>query len=407
MSSPDTIDGVADLVAQCKASISNQNSKRSTVFRNSLDGQHHLSNLVLQGGGMLGAAHVGFVHGLEAAGIRIAGIAGASAGSIVGMAIACARKGSLTAPTSPLLWSLISEVRPDSFIDGPRRIRSLIKNLLRGGPAFTIGNAIAAHGAYRRLLRTRGLNRGDVFEQWLGSRLDRELGVGSIDELERHLASIESQLAPFHHTSCSIGSAKVLKLMAAELDHGIKFEFPRDLRLVYLDRALTSPAKLVRASMAIPIFFEPVRFRIIQQVWAQEVKRRLKDLLAPDEIDRIGHEQAWVTLVDGGAYSNLPVDAFDAENTLPTIAVTLVQAAPPSGDVRAAGFSALLADAQALLNGIKAQRDRDAAISMRSRGVEFISIDTTGFDWLNFMASKSDVEALFLRGVKAAARFLT
>ena len=43
----------------------------------------YLSNIVFQGGGVLGLAHVGFLAGLERAGIRCAGAAGTSAGAIV------------------------------------------------------------------------------------------------------------------------------------------------------------------------------------------------------------------------------------------------------------------------------------------------------------------------------------
>src|SRR5271156_2231237 len=48
-------------------------------------------HLVLQGGGTLGIAHVGAVHGLETAGIRFVGLAGTSAGAIVALLLCCAR----------------------------------------------------------------------------------------------------------------------------------------------------------------------------------------------------------------------------------------------------------------------------------------------------------------------------
>jgi predicted acylesterase/phospholipase RssA len=61
-------------------------------------GNIRLTHLVLQGGGTLGIAHLGFLYGLEQAGVRFVGTAGTSAGAIVALMLAAAEAEPVSVP---------------------------------------------------------------------------------------------------------------------------------------------------------------------------------------------------------------------------------------------------------------------------------------------------------------------
>ena len=82
-------------------------------------------DLVMEGGGMLGIALVGYTWALEQAGIRFLGIGGTSAGSINALLLAA-----LGAPgdaKSPKLLQELASLDFNRFIDGDSDARDLIK----------------------------------------------------------------------------------------------------------------------------------------------------------------------------------------------------------------------------------------------------------------------------------------
>jgi len=372
---------------------------------------YYLCNIVLQGGGMHGAAHVGFICGLEHARIRFAGIAGASAGSIVGIGLACIRKRDFLKPSGAELYELIAKIRPDTFIDGPRPIRKLIKALLRRP---TIATAIGAGGlfdAYQRMLTRRGLNPGDAFENWLAETLFN-LGVPTIDVLTKEMRMVDEEVikhfvdADRDGNKRSPNAGSTLKLIAAALPIGLKFEFPKDLSCLVERYGRMNPALLVRASMAVPAFFDPVAFDVRRGAWETHINQKFEGLSVKDIKDEMGKLDR-IYMVDGGAFSNLPLDAFLSENKLPTVAVTLIQAPRNAFTWRSKSLRALLTDAGLLFNGIKAQRDRDFwnQLADKSR-VRIADVDTTGYNWLNFMMTDEDIQDLFVKGLERALSFL-
>lgn len=411
------------------------------------EGGHWICNLVLRGGGTLGLAHVGFVVGLEAAGIRFAGLAGASAGSIVALGVAAARGDDLLKRTSEEMVRSTGQAPMDWFIDGPRPVRMLIKHVLRHGKKRLSRQALGLARAVQRLLRTRGLNQGERFEQWLAAEM-AGFGVPTLDLLERRLAGIHDTLARaeydlkalddrFGHGDCRVlvtsGStpnvrdkaAALLKMIASAMPIGVKFVLPEHTKYLEMEPALTSPARLVRMSMAIPLFFDPVRIAVNRDSFSKApFLDYIKNLSSDRQTSRAWEEIERLTFIDGGVFSNLPLDAFETVlPDLPTILVPVGGAPGPERFRRSTRPSALIEDAIDCIQAMRFQRDVDSYLRLHARETQFeqvarqdafprsyniaeAPIDTGDANWLNFVMSETDKRKLFRQGVRTARLFL-
>ncbi|HET8694742.1 MAG TPA: patatin-like phospholipase family protein, partial [Aquabacterium sp.] len=78
-------------------------------------GQQYI-DLVLEGGGTLGIALLGYIHVLEEAGLRFIGIGGTSAGAVSAVALAAAAKPS-ESRMQPLM-EILANMPMSSFVDG-------------------------------------------------------------------------------------------------------------------------------------------------------------------------------------------------------------------------------------------------------------------------------------------------
>ena len=398
-----------------------------------------VANFVFQGGGVLGIAHLGFLCGLEEAGIRAAGVAGTSAGAIVALLIAAARQ-DVSTPVAeqlmPLLWSMPAK----SFIDGPHRIRRLIKFVLRRKTLASVEMVVPTLEAFRRVLRTYGINTGNAFEGWLSSTLAKEFSVANQEDLCARLSAAYRDLRG--QMNWSAGStdatdprvpAQMLRIVATGLPQasvptsmGLKFVFPRDLSLFSSRHEHGSPSLMARASMSVPVFFEPLVLDLDSAEWAKHVECRFGEFFG-DQVIRDLASATNVAFLDGGLLSNFPIDAFlyddaGALQTLPTIGVTLAgqpreRERPPKGS-----FSALTQQISVAFDGMRHVRDRDAmdlarllvqgsheseTISRPGRAqVAIALLDVGSHNWLNFQLDESEMADLFVRGVTGAARFL-
>jgi NTE family protein len=426
-----------------------------------------ICNIILQGGGTLGLAHGGFIAGLEQAGIRFAGVAGASAGAILSMGLAAIRGDKITKATHPELIELVEAIPMDTFLDGPRPIRTFIKQALLGRPIYMPRYWYGLLAAIRRILSRRGLNKGLNFEEWL-QKILTERGMETVKDLNDKLDQVyhiydransdiskgenfdilntpsgspKTKAEPLGHlfqspklvspADYSPKGTSLLRLMATSMPTGVKFSFPADLIYLHPQYSNISPARLVRASMAIPLFFEPIFMYVNRKSWEGEngfIKKSLENLISSkqrrefEDLEEIG-------FLDGGLFSNLPTDAF--QKTLPefpTVAVPLVQNGTAGPLTRYNSFKGLLKDAAACASVIRLQRDRDAIIRRkrdedafnefvlsnenkttyfpRSFPFKITEIDTGEANWLNFVMSSEEKSELFDIGLKRAEKFI-
>ncbi len=415
---------------------------------------YRLCNLILQGGGTLGLAHAGFVAGLEAAGVRFAGLAGTSAGSIIAMGIAAIRGGDLTRTTAERLADLTETVPMDHFIDGPRPIRKFIKQALKQPKIYQFRSWFGLLAAVRRLRDRRGLNPGQAFENWMESVLD-DLGFKSIEDMYQALDEIWSDLEELRTGKDPedqrmaeakfpgrVDDSPILNALDSERDHpgiellqvvatampvGLKMQFPQDLNLLSDEYSKTSPARLVRTSMSIPAFFEPVVMRPDRTAWPAFAKDKLRGLFSEDQIRRFAELEKFVFL-DGGLTSNLPSDSFrKLMPDVPTVVVPLISSGEKQHVSQRRKLSDLTGDVIACATAVRLQRDReiwlqntalqerfdgqkknksDVNLKQRKYPVEIAPIDPGEANWLNFVMSSSEKTSLYLAGLRRARQFL-
>lgn len=378
----------------------------------------HLCNLVMQGGGVLGLAHVGFLYGLEHAGIRVAGVAGTSAGSIAATGLVCIRRGAVQRRVSEKLFDIVASMPMNQFMDGPRPIRTLIKRYLLGRKLLSTALLPSFALALSRIYKNRGLNPGLEFESWLANTF-QQLGVFSADDLKTCLESTMTSLKdalkrqnrelfkPVDPNTERMPSAEdLLKVVATAMPAGLKFIFPRDLEYLLPGTRRESPAAFVRASMAIPGFFQPQYFDPDDKSWGERINNDLDGLASEPQKDDFKATKP-VAFVDGGLLSNLPVDAFvRLDDGITTIVVTLISG---SASVKSYQYQpnakGLANDLLRLANAVRLQRDRDAKRNLPPN-TKLCAIDTKEHNWLNFNMSEVDMVDLFMCGLRGAREFL-
>jgi NTE family protein len=407
---------------------------------NDTDGEEYrIANIALQGGGVLGLAHAGFVAGLELAGIRFAGIAGASAGAIMAMGMAAVRRDQLLESTSDELVRIIANMPMSSFIDGPYHTRSLIKRFLLKKAGYGLAVWPAWLGAFRQILQKRGLNSGSVFEDWLRGAL-AEQGLRNVDTLNSWLKAISLHLErgkednagnPLFQEWRDIDKGEMaedlLQIMAACTPLGIKFQFPRDVGVLSAETSSNSPAAFVRASMSIPLFFEPAQFDVNKREWPAFVAKKLGSLVDKEKLNDL-MELEQIAFLDGGIFSNLPVDAFRTTMPdVPMLAVPLTSAILAKPYRRKARLRSLIDDMGTVAFMVRNQRDRDAIEQLdrakqrfdrKAKGTKDRStlppshpfhlapINVGDINWLNFTMDKTSMMNLFLIGLNRAKYFI-
>ena len=385
---------------------------------------HQYVDLVMEGGGLLGIALVGYTWALEQMGLRFLGVGGTSAGSINALLLA-----GLDDPEQAKSPKLLAELaRKDfySFVDGGRDVRDLIDLALDGQPisAFKAMRLVGRFlGVKDRLTRTYGLNPGEHFLHWLGGLL-RAQGIATNQDLAARLASRPAGLAlrgaePYADDDATAPAARLV-IVTADIWSETRVELPEMAELYWADPAGVNPALFARASMSIPFFFEPLRIEPLPKdagAWARWndhaglYREQTRDGEPPDR----------ALFVDGGILSNFPIDAFHAPNRvprLPTFGVKLQydnrvdSTRPYRGDT---GFAGLSAFTGMVLNSARHQLDYEFVrrnpdykhlVQYIPCVREYPDGRTEPVDWIDFNLPDEDKELLFRQGAEKAIEFV-
>jgi NTE family protein len=310
------------------------------------------ADLVLAGGGVKGIGHAGVVATLREAGYIFPRVAGTSAGAIVGALVAAGM-------TSARMKEAIKGLDWQRFRD-----KSLLDRVPLLGPAASV-------------LFENGFYEGNYVREWLGNEL-AALHVTTFADLR----SDDWQGDP------EDDEAYKLVVMAADITRGELIRLPWDYRRYGLKPDEQLVVDAVRASMSIPIFFEPVTLRHAN-----------------------GKSS---TLVDGGVLSNYPIDVFDrtdgCEPRWPTFGVTLlphlpeanIQLFPLLGELRRRGFPRFL---ESLVTTMAVGRDQNylAKPWVAARTIE---VNTTSVGVVEFDVDEAGQDTLYENGRAQAAAFL-
>lgn len=284
---------------------------------------HQYIDLVMEGGGMLGLALVGYSWALEQMGIRFFGIGGTSAGSINALLLAALDEPSQ--PKSPRLLDILANQNFYDFVDGGDDARDLIDLLLGGNKSFKkLRMFWKVMKVKKQLCTSYGLNKGDVFYQWLNGLLE-DAGIKSLAQLERRLRTVPDGLRQRDGMAFSEADTPRgrLVIVAADVTTETRVEFPAMAKLYWKDPHSESPAVFARASMSIPFFFQPMRVTDIPQPAniddaLDPVNRNWKALAGYSrETDKSVLIPKHALFVDGGIMSNFPIDAFHNHGKVP------------------------------------------------------------------------------------------
>ena len=317
------------------------------------------ADLVLEGGGVKGIAHMGAITTLEAHGYTFHRVAGASAGSIAAaFTAACMKAGRKVINIEPLLWP-------------GRQSDSIDYTKVPGGKLGVIGLEQVRESL--GILLQNGMFSGDYLRNWLHDTLKRETGVETFGDLR--LDDSRADLTDNQKYS--------LVVMVADISRGSLVRLPWDYPLYNLNPDEQFVADAVLASASIPFFFQPARLR-----W--------------------GEPSGDVSyLVDGGSCSNFPVEVFDRLDNRaprwPTFGVKLSARALPGSLLNK--VDGPLSFALALLETVVSGNDNvhlaDPCVCNRT-----IFVDTSAVRATNFDLTRDEEKQLFTQGQQAASDFL-
>jgi NTE family protein len=441
---------VINCLHQLGEAFSNRQFIVSDVYDD--DGNQYV-NLVQKGGGVLGIALVGYTYILEKMGIRFVRLAGTSAGAIntALMTVIGEKKDA----KSIEILKAICDLNFFNLVDGHPAARSVIRNfithqnfntkvsrwfkaiiatglILIACDFITLGlqskfQWIAAvakisfvltgfyivltgllifYGTrlFRRLKNAGfGINPGNFFYDWIKQLLIKN-GVVKVSDLNRK-ASTLPQLYLRAENPETIDTLKGdVTFIASELVTQNKIQFPAMCNLFRKESEIDTlqPAGFIRASMAIPVFFESYFINNIPNT-CDEVKKAWMDTFnepcPPTE----------VRFVDGGILSNFPINIFYNPKIrvprLPSFGIDLDDTKPENKSTNAIHWT-FLGYLGRMFNTIRDYYDKDFLLKNKffERGIGKIPL--SDYNWLNFFLKDEDKINMFVIGAKAATQFL-
>ena len=351
---------------------------------------HEYVDLVMEGGGVLGIALVGYTYALESVGIRFRHVGGTSAGAI--NAVMISGLDTPDKPKSPKVLKILADLEMFSFVDGDSDAQDFVRAMVEGAGWIKMmwkGLQIADN-----IIEDLGLNPGDAFLRWVEKQL-KSANIDSVVDLEHRMTCPDLFLRDNTKLPKKARDGR-LAIVAADISTGTKVVFPDMANLYWSQPGTLNPAWLVRASMSIPGFFHPMRVANIPQGedainnWRR--KAGYKGIL-PEE----------VLLVDGGIISNFPIDLFHSRCVpqAPTLGVKLGVDRNQPVEVR---------KPTQLLGAVFDAARQGADYGFLSRHPDYQHlvgfIETGDHYWLDFYMGPDSKVDLFVRGVKAAIDFL-
>ena len=360
------------------------------------DGNQYV-DLVMEGGGMLGIALVGYTWTLEQLGIRFLGVGGTSAGSI--NALLLAGLDEPARPKSPKLLAELGSMDFFEFVDGGSDARALVEALARGAGKFSLGFHLLRN--LDEINNELGMNPGDTFTRWLRELL-REAGVRTLADLQ---ARLQTRPGGLHvrpdagHAERPLPSGR-LALVAADIATETKVLFPQMADMYFKTPDKVDPALFARASMSIPFFFEPL---ILKGLPRDEAARERWHAVGYDTRTEKGGVPRRAVFVDGGIMSNFPIDVFHSPRSVPRMPTFGVKLQYDDRAKRIDGPIALLL---ATFNSARHCLDYD--FIRRNPDYQHLveRIPCQGYNWLNFAMTDEEKLGLFREGVVTACRFL-
>ncbi len=355
--------------------------------------EYQFVDLVLEGGGTLGIALVGYIYALEQAGIRFLSVGGSSVGAIVSTILASF--GDITEEKGKKLTNIVSTMDMGSFVDGSYFPRKLSHYLGAEGDKSKLKIGALSVLSLPALFKRLGLNPGNEFFEWFSACLKEE-NIYSTEDIEKILAKVPSDLIHRSKGKDFRYPKPKLKVVAADLTTTTKTVFPEMADLYWEDPSVVNPAHYVRASMSIPFFFEPMNITKVSEI--KDVKQRWKRVA-----NFYGNIPDKVLFTDGGMISNFPISIFHLNGVpnAPTLGVRL------GTNVRNfCSIASMVGYISSVISSLRFDSDYEFIYKNPDYNKLIAYIDTRGHNWLNFAMSDTEKEELFIKGMLTALDFL-
>jgi NTE family protein len=383
--------------------------------------RHQYVNLVMEGGGMLGIALVGYVYAMEQVGIRFLQLGGTSAGSINTLLMAAAGPRHETS-TDWIIEQLANQNFYD-FVDGDEDATAFTRELLEldvtdtgvmGWLKREVDKVEDIHSAWsvrKDISQDYGLHPGDNFTCWL-ERLLQEKGANSIEALLARRAEVppgglRRRPSPISNIATEMPyqpeMLSRLAIITADITTQTKVIFPEMAPLYWENWRKTSPAQLVRASMSVPIFFQPYRCTNLpghDPSSAVHVSYRR----AWDALGYLGPIPREALFVDGGIISNFPIDVFHDNTQVPVAPTFGVKLGTDRASLRPT--DSVLQYLSAIFEAARSQYDADFIRRNSDYRHLVHCLNVEGFNWLGFDMPAEEKRRLFAVGVRGAVAFL-
>lgn len=358
-------------------------------------------DLVMEGGGMLGVALVGYTYVLEQMGIRFLGIGGTSAGSV--NALLLAALGRPDEPKSPELLRELTRKNFYDFVDGDSDARDLTDTYVSGAGAIRL--AVKAMQVIDNLDNDLGLHPGNAFFEWISEILQR-VDIRTVRDLKNRMHRLprglrvekgdgsNPELLDTPQKACNR-----LAIVAADVSTETKVVFPEMAPFYWADPERLNPAHFVRASMSIPFFFQPYRVGGLPQ----DAGARARWESVGFYPEREGGVPRDACFIDGGIMSNFPIDLFHDPQQVPAAPTFGVKLEYDRRRREVAGPIGLLG---AMFNSARHCLDYDFIRRNPDYKHLVTWIPAHDFNWLDFNIDKTTQSQLFLEGAKEAVKFL-
>jgi NTE family protein len=194
---------------------------------------------------------------------------------------------------------------------------------------------------------------------------------------------------------------KELVIVSSDITHGLKVEFPGMHRMYWGNDRSISPARYVRASMSVPVFFKPMEV-VFDPARRDEIRKAWNEIL---KVQNDPGERA--LFVDGGLLSNFPINVFyNASMPVPrkpTFGIKLEY----ENEIESKTIKSFVDFGGSIINTMRFFYDRDFALKQDLYKKTVRSVDTGDIHWLNFNLTDKEKLELFYRGALAATIFLS
>ncbi|MFN8357568.1 MAG: patatin-like phospholipase family protein [Spirosomataceae bacterium] len=362
------------------------------------DKGNQYTNLVLEGGGFLGIALMGYVYALEQAGIRFLNIGGTSAGAVTASFVATADY-----PAEMKSLKVLDVYHHSNFLDflddgedtDDNDVKAFVQSMLETKKNFfsSLSTGWKFLKVIDNLKNQNGLVAGTSIHGWITKTLNA-YGVATVEELKQKMNNLPALKT---RSGQPLDISARLAIITTELTTRTKVEFPQMSGLFYNDPDQMNPADFIRASLSVPLLFTPFKISMENAPSDLEPWRKIANFHGA----RLPKEAIFV---DGALMSNFPIDVFRHDTTheyCPTLGVKL-------------GFDRNeFLEVNNILDVLNCCMD--ASINLRD--FEFLQfhpeyqsmvgyIDTRQHSWINFEVNDEEKVDLFCVGVEGAKDFL-